>query len=441
MLPSCGRREQHITFTLAYKMRTVPAIRSYIRVSVVWIFLVKTLVLGNVTEVEVSLEDFVERSCRAKLDFKTISEFTGFVGKFRVWESSIDDSIALSGALRRCHDDRQAIYELDKLVREYDNNRPCNYRQIGKLEYYARDFFLGSKRPLSIKFFTLFGANIGFHCKMNLLAHIKQADGEADQVDFIRSLASPLGWNVLINEYTKKSLKFGVSSHSGSDIINRVAKLIPGLSQVSQLDYLHFNHPRDKPAERVFESISWQAGIEDGELVLDGLRADSAKKVLSFTQEIVESCRRLDQLYLNSILALARLNNLGLLIEFDELDELHESSHMLHKWLAAASFCQLMVRVRIAFDETKGTIRLQVVHNEQLVESRRRLYSYMAPFDEISDKVVDRVWTTRLLDSAWRQKSGALFRPDQDSSVPMRQVKKFLLGLARDYAAYEDSLA
>lgn len=408
--------------------------------SAFWILLVRTLILSS-QENDETLESFLERSCHEKLDFKTIREFNVFVVKFRSWSESHKTGAMMNRALQRCLDDAKAIYDLEKLVRNYDKSRPCKYREVGKLEQYANDFLSGSRRPLSVKFFTLFGANVGFHCMLNLLAHIKQADREVDQVDFIHSLASPLGWNVMINEYTKKSLKFGVSSHSGSDVINRVARLIPGLSQLEQLDYLHFKHPKDKLPERVLHSDSWRQGIEEGELILPETGPEMSERVIGFARQIIEACRRLDQFYLNSILALARLNSLGLLIEFGELNDLHENSHMLHKWLAAASFCQLMVRVRVDMEGTSGAIKLQVLHDDQQVESRRQLYSYMAPFDEIDTRVLEKVWMTRLMEASWRQNSGALFKAGQESSVPMRQVKKFLQGLARDYSAYVESLA
>lgn len=383
---------------------------------------------------EKALRSALEKNCQEKLNFKTIHEFREFVDRLRQWDDLKPAEVPLS--LARCLSDKEPIYELENLVLNYDKMRPCKLSEITKLENYAIKYLMDSKKPISVKFFTLFGVNVGFYCKLNLLAHLQQADTEADQVDFIRSMASPVGWDILINEHTKKSLKFGTSSSSGSNIINRVAKMIPGLSQIEHLDYMYFNHPKNELPDSI--RSSWQ-GIEKGVFSVGKQKLELNGKLSELTNEIIESCKNLDQFYTNSVLALARLNNLGLLVEFDMLDDLHGNSHMLHKWLAAASFCQLMIRVR-AMTDSSDSIKLEILHDDNLLESRRRLYSYVAKFEEIHKQAVEKVWLARLSEGRWRKKSQAMFRSNEESSTAMKQLKQFLRGLERDYTTSANKL-
>jgi len=378
---------------------------------------------------DASLE-LVGQSCKNKLDFKTIAEYLEFVRSLK----SLDEQDLLNSSsdtsIKRCQNEKESIYALDALVEQYDRKRPCKFDQIGKLEAFAKSHLLGRKRPLVMKFFTLFGVNIGLVCKLNLLAHVRQADTEADQSDFIYSLASPTGWNVLINELTKKSMKFGTSSHAGSSVIYRVTKLIPGLSRVDQLDYMSFDHALN------FNKLEDWNGIERGSQRLATVQVTS--KVHEFLSKIIQSCMNLDQFYVNLTLSLARLNELGLLVGHEILNELHEFSVELHKWLAATSFCQLMTRVRVGFNQT-DEISLEVLHHDSLVESRNTLYSYEAEFDEISKEALESVWLASVSDSQWCQKNQAMFRSDDGGkmSVAMKQLNQFIRGVERDYQTSE----
>lgn len=388
--------------------------------------------------VEGSSLDLVRRQCSQKLDFKTIDEFRKFM---RIFKDVTDDSLASDNKhdepVRKCLEDREALVALEELVDNYDRKRPCKYAEVGKLEQYARKFLLDYKRrPLSMKFFTLFGVNIGLRCKLNLLAHVKQADSEADQLDFVYTIASPTGWNVLINEHTKKSLKFGTSSYASNNVINRIAKLIPGLVQIEQLDYLSFDHARNenRPAD-------W-TGVE--EELYDTKDADVAAKIEEFLTQIIESCKNLDQFYVNSVLSLARLNELGLVVTMDTVNELHEHSMLLHKWLAATSFCQLMTRVRVARPAAPAAaaaatqIELRILHDDKLLDSRAKLYSYVAEFDEITDEARKNVWLASVGEAAWRHRDHAMFKPAHQkdaagASVAIKQLKQFVRGLEHDY--------
>ena len=195
--------------------------------------------------------EWLETKCRQKLNFQTIGEFRHFVGVYRnhlgrqlpASSSSKPKRPTLAdllhapsaGAQSGCLADQEAILALDKLVADYDRRRPCKMSEVAKLEQFARKFLLqNTAHSKVLRFFTLFGVQIGLKCKLNLLAHLKQADAEVDQMDFVHSMASPTGWNVLANELAKKAMKFGSSTHQESQVVNRIAKLVPGLSQVDQ---------------------------------------------------------------------------------------------------------------------------------------------------------------------------------------------------------------
>lgn len=379
----------------------------------------------------------VNKQCNSKLDFKSINEFDEFMKKFKeVASSEVHNDLDSSG-FKRCLEDKEELFALDELVRNYDRLRPCKFSEVAKLEDHARLYYSAKRRPLGTKFFTLFGVNIGFVCKLNLLAHIKQADNEADQLDFIYSMASPTGWNVLINEHTKKSMKFGTSSHAGNQVTNRLAKLVPGLNLIDQLDYLSFDHVKNN--ER--DMMNLENGVEKGLHRLESGNGEVAEKIGGFLVKIIESCKKLDQLYLNSILSLARLNELGLLVSYSPLANFHENSIMLHKWLAATSFCQLMARVRvqeISDDEREGlpAIKTEIIHDDNLLESRRKLYSYAAELGEIRQEALDNVWLASIPEGAWRQEDQAMFRSksaNEGQSVAMIQLSQFIRGLERDY--------
>lgn len=369
--------------------------------------------------------EIVKNDCKRKLDFKTIGDFNKFLADFKWLEGNSATIIQLDPILKRCFVHKDSLYALGELVSDYDKKRPCKFEQIAKLEDYARKHLLGNKKSLALKFFTLFGVNIGYKCKLNLLAHLSQADSEVDQVDFIYSMASPTGWNTLINEHTKKSMKFGTSSYGEANIINRVAKLVPGFNQIDQLDYMSFDHPLNKI------SLSNWNGIESFPYKFE----DSlfAGKMNEYLNRIIQSCQNLDQFYLNSVLSLARLNELGLLIEFKMIDEAHEQSLTLHKWLSAASFCQLMIRVNTEIANDK--IKVQIIHDDSLIVSRRKLYSYAAEFEEINKEVAKEAWRASILEAAWVKKNQAMFGSHDDGieSFAMKQLKQFIKGLERDH--------
>lgn len=379
--------------------------------------------------------NFIVQSCINKLDFKSLAEFGQFVDQFS--RAKDDEAIKTTGhnltnkkgelrLVKRCLDERESILELDKLIKSYDKVRPCKYSEIGRLEEYANKYLFDNTKAIVSKFFTLFGVNIGINCKLNLLAHLKQADLEADQVDFIYSMASPSGWNVLINEYTKKSMKFGGSTHSDSNLINKIVKLVPGFTQVEHIDYLNFHHKlNDIKLVKGFRSINYPYEMGSYKL-LNG--QEKRNNLIESIGKIINSCKNLDQFYLNSILSLARLKELGLLVNY--LNEFQEPSLLLHKWLAAASFCQLMVRVRLIEEhKDKSEILFQIVHQDDLLSSRQRLYSYVAQFDEITEAARENVWRASVSGGQWRQKSEAIFPTGCDSSVAMKQVRQFIKGL------------
>lgn len=385
----------------------------------------------------------VRDQCRAKLDLKSLAEFSQFIRDLEEVRSSGHLATGRQDEpLMKCFEEQESIRELNKLITNYNLERPCKYSEVAKLEQFARKFLLTKKRPMAAKFFTLFGVQVGLQCKLNLLAHLKQADIEADQLDFIYSMASPTGWNVLINEYTKKSMKFGQSSHPDSHVISKIAALVPGLKLVEQLDYLSFDHVNND--EQLRTNLTLNGGIEFGSYKAsdDGKEDGGIGSKLSETvKQIVESCKRLDQLYVNSLLSLARLKELGLLVPY--LNDLHELSRTLHKWLAATSFCQLMVRVRVGGGSSAETnlLKLEILHDDQLLESRRQLYSYAAPFEEISQEARDNQWQASVQEGEWRQKSAAMLVPGADKSLAMKQLQQFIRGLERSFRNDEARLS
>lgn len=380
--------------------------------------------IASSTEDDKILE-IVKNGCKRKLDFKTISAFEEFMANFKQLEANSGPIVQKEPSLKKCFADRDSLYALHELVSQYDRKRPCKFQEVAKLESYARKHLLGNRKSSAVKFYTLFGVNIGFRCKLNLLAHLRQADMEADQVDFIYSMASPTGWNALINDHTKKSMKFGTSSYAEANVINRVARLIPGLDQIDQLDYLSFDHALNKISLR-----NWNGLESYSHKLADPSTADKLRYDLN---KIVQSCQNLDQFYVNSVLSLARLNELGLVVDSKLIDEQHERSITLHKWLSAASFCQLMVRVSV--EPTGEDIKVHIAHDDSLIVSRRKLYSYVAEFEEISGEVATDAWRASILEAQWTQKNQAMFSPDEDgtTSFAMKQLKQFIRGLERDH--------
>jgi len=409
-------------------------------------------------QADVDGEELTKRQCNGKLDFKTIAEFRRFVEKLGLLESSVKASHTPSGPkmlatllARRDDDDEQssivkmkcleksqkeALHELDQLIAHYDKKRPCKTSEIAKLEQFALRHLLNNTRSITMRFFTLFGVNIALKCKLNLLAHLKQADSEVDQLDFIYSIASPTGWNILINEYAKKNMKFGSSTHQESQLINKIAKLVPGLSEVEDLDYLNFNHPLNDP-KRMHDILVENDGVELGQYDLETDGGKWHTKVVESLKKVIESCRNLDQFYVNSLISLARLKELGLLVEY--LGEIHERSATLHKWLAATSFCQLMVRVEVLDEpnsDNTSSIKLSIMHDDKKfhLQHRRKLYSYVAEFDEIEPEAQKQAWCASVAEGRWRQRSAAMLLPSgQDQSVAMRRLKQFIRGLERTF--------
>lgn len=377
-------------------------------------------------------EDFIKKTCNEKLEFKSIAEFNIFFRHFKDLTENGYIDFKEDKLLSRCLEEKSSIYALEQLVTNYDKKRPCKWQEIIKLEKYAKTYFADKKnRPMSLKFYTLFGVNVGFVCKMNLLAHINQADMEVDQVDFIYSMASPTGWNVLINEYTKKSLKFGSSSNTEGSLINRIAKLIPGLTLIEEVDYMNFDHIMNHNIVK-----DWN-GVENGTFESNDLK--SSQHLIKCVTKIIESCKKLDQFYFNSILSLARLKNLGLLVNFDMLSSQHEHSLMLHKWLAATSFCQLMVRVRVKKVENNDkVIGIEIFHEDTLIESRQKLYSYVAEFEDINAIAVEKAWLASVTEGNWCRRDKAIFKKVEGAeteSVAMKKLKQLMKGLERDYVA------
>lgn len=393
----------------------------------IWI-LYETVLIASAIDSKESMTslDVIRKDCNSSLKFKSIDKFLHFMEHFKQFKDFDSIDSKSDTLLKRCIEDRESLYALEELVSHYDKKRPCKFKEVAKLEEYAKKFLI-HKRPISIRFFTLFGVNVGFHCKVNLLAHLKQADTEVEQLDFFYSISSPTGWNVLINEYTKKTMKFGTSSNAGNGVINRVAKLVPGLAQIDELDYLSFDHVKNN-----ISIEDWQ-GVEYGSYKAKGI--ELSLKVYSAVEQVIQSCQNLDQFYVNSVLSLARLNELGLLVSFDTLNELHEYSLMLHKWLVAASFCQLLVRVKVHPQDDVNEIKFRIEHNDNRVDSRRKLYSYVAEFKEIAKEAVDSAWLANVRGGQWRKSQQAMFRPNESgkTSVAMKQFKQFLRGLERDY--------
>lgn len=368
--------------------------------------------------------DFVSAKCSSKLDFETIEEFYDFMRRF----VALDVAAIHAEPLKKCLDHKSALIDLKELIDNYDKKRPCKQSEIVKLENYARKYFLVKKqRPWSLKFFTLFGVNIGLKCKLNLLAHLKQADTEVNLLDFIYSMASPTGWDILIAEHTKRT-----EEASGSkSIVNRLAKLVPALTLVEQLDFMLFDHPLNN-----YDSSGkdvQKTGLESSFFELAS--ADTARELRGFLVKIVEACQNLDQLYYNSILSLARLNELGLLVSFKLVDDIHESSLLLHRWLAAASFCQVMARVQVTNNDSK-LLELKIIHDDARVESRRTQYSYEAEFDDISEDARQNAWLASVSDGKWLRKDEAMFKLGSNKSVAMNRLLQFIRGLERDYVSW-----
>lgn len=402
------------------------------------------------------LDEFVRLKCESKLKFESIRQFKEFVAKHKQFVAEhaelidkepnkgnkFSEMFKLGGALgggkadsmRRCIQDRQAIYDLEQLIDEYDRTRPCKMNQIEKLEKFAIKHLLDNTKSITLRFFTLFGVQIGMICKLNLMAHLKQADSEADQLDFIYSMASPTGWNVLINEYARKSMTFGTSAHQDNKLVNRIAKLVPGLSQVEHVDYLNFQHPLN---DQIARNSTLRDDFELSSYTLEQGDKWNAKLSESLKQ-IISSCKNLDQFYVNSILSLTRLKELGLLVEY--LSDIHEHSLTLHKWLAATSFCQLMVRVDLIDSDNmiKGAYNLKILHDDVKFnnENRHKLYSYVAEFEDIQPEALESAWCASVPEGQWRQKSEAMFlqsNKGESQSVAMRLLKQYIKGLERTF--------
>lgn len=368
-------------------------------------------------------EERIAQICKSKLDFKSIEEFYTFVTEYK----QLKDFKGKNKHLNNCLDQRESILALEELIKNYDRKRPCKFDQVTKLEDYAKKHLNphNKAKPIVLKLFTLFGVNIGFVCKLNLLAHIKQAELEVEQLDFIYSMASPTGWNILINEHTKKSMKFGVSSQA-NNVVNRVSKLVPGLKLIEHLTYMDFDHSMSE--NRI---DPWQ-GVEVGFFKLENI--ESTIKISDNLVRIIESCQNLEQFFYNLTLSLAKLNHLGLVVEFD-LNKFHEDNIILHKWLAATSFCQLMTRVKIS-TQKGDEIHFELIHRDDLLDNRRKVYSYEAEFDDIRPEVVDKAWLASVMEGQWLQKSAALFLANRKGgkvSLAMDQVIQFIKGLQVDH--------
>lgn len=360
----------------------------------------------------------VVRRCKEKLDIKSIAEFNKFIDQYK---DVVEENAVPSGGnkwIEKCWSEKEAILALAELVKSYDRKRACKMDNVMRLDQYARKYIQNNTRSIVLKFFTLFGVNIAIKCKINILAHLKQADLEVDQLDFVYSMASPTGWNVLVNEYTKKSMKFGASSNIGGNLINRVAKLVPGLNQVDELEFMNFNHIMNE------QTVAKETGSYTPEqvAVLPKLRDSMIK--------IIQSCKDLDQFYYNSVLSLAKLTELGLMVNF--LNDHHESSHLLHKWIAATSFCQLMVRVTVT--DSTSSIDFEIVHDDNAVVSRQKVYSYVCEWDEIVPEAVSSVWQASVPEGKWTKKKSAIFRPGMNQSMAKMRLLQFMLGLDRDFA-------
>lgn len=372
----------------------------------------------------------VKNSCDKKVDIKSIEEYQVFIENLKLLDENKSFPLENDSMMKKCFDDKESLYELDDLIKGYDKKRACKFNQIEKLEVYAKKYLLkkqnSNNRTLAIKFFTLFGVNVGFICSYNLLAHLQQADLEVEQLDFIFSMASPIGWNVLINEHTKKSMKFGESGQT-NNIINRVARLVGSLNHIDQLDYLDFNHSFN----------SKNVDIEKGSIKL--MNNVAANKVREYLLKIIESCQNLDQFYVNLLLSLAKLNHLGLLVNFDILNKFHENNITLHKWLAATKFCQLLVRVKSStLNINNDELFFELIHDDSLLENRRKLYSYSAELsNDIHDQALNRFWLASVVEGKWNQESEAMFKGGQHDndlvSVANKQFKQFIRGLENDY--------
>lgn len=384
------------------------------------------------------LIDKLELVCKSKVDAKTIAEFRQFMNDLNSIVSKDEQQLRTSNLkknLIKCFDERESLVALEQLVDSYDRVRPCKMSQLERLEQFARKHLFNNKKALAAKFFSLFGVQIALTCKLNLMAHTKQADLEADQLDFIYAMASPTGWNVLVNEYTKKSMKFGTSGNADSHIINRVARLVPGLTQIDQLDYLSFDHVMNQDMPEAKDGTDWDGHIERGQYEPQSL--ELRKQLVDSIAKIITSCQALDMFYVNSLLAMARLKELGLMVDY--LNELHEHSPVLHKWLVATSFCQLMARVKLtATTENDSPLHVEIIHDDKLLVTRRKLYSYVAAFDEITDRAREYVWHTSVNEGAWRRKRESMWPPGSGgTSVAMRQLKQFMKGVEHNFKEVE----
>jgi hypothetical protein len=378
------------------------------------------------------LKQKLNEHCKRKLKFKTIARYNNFVRELKTIEASgpiqLDKDL---GYLALCLAEKESLYALQELMENYDKDRPCKYSEVTKLEEYAKKYLLNNTKARALKFFTYFGVTVGMYCRTYLMAHLKQADSEVEPLDFIYSTASPTGWNTLINEYTSKSLKFGVSTNEENSVINKVARLVPGLTQIDQLEYLDFHHAMDD-----VESSQY-ANFETGSHKVKNITLKP--QIINSLNKIIESCVKLEKFYLNSVLSMAKLKNLGLSVDF--LNGLHDRSALLHKWLVAASFCQLMVRVKIITTDNEATnhvdaIDYELVHNDARLKSRLELYSYAAPFDEIHEKAPTLSLQAQVNEAAWRQKNEAMWPSSKAKpaiSVAMRLLVQYIKGVENDF--------
>lgn len=399
--------------------------------------LTSSFVVAGRNNGQTELQTWLGSQCKAGLDFKTIAEYDSFVANLKLFEEQLaaptKKLIVKLPSLVKCLEEKETIYALKELMDQYNKQRPCKFSEVTKLEDFAKRHLLNNKRTMASKFFTLFGVSIGVRCRINLLAHLKQADSEADQMDFIYSMASPTGWDTLINEYIKKSMKFGTSSHYENNVVSRIARLVPGLSQIDQVDFLNFNHSMNNQEN---SNSVLKNGIELGSHKFKDVNLKP--QVLESLDKIIDSCQNLDKFYVNSVLSMARLRELGLLVDF--LNDLHDNSALLHKWLVATSFCQLMARVRLV-PEDEGTkssnkIMFEIVHDDDLLEHRRGLYSYAAPFEEIHEKATELAWRASVNEANWRQKSEAMWLHSNEAaagSMAMKQLGQFIKGVEEDF--------
>lgn len=357
---------------------------------------------GSLTNDE-ELKQIIVSACNNRLKFKQISEFEDFLANFNelLTRETLVTELMAEGAssvlTKRCIVEKEAIFAMAKVMKERE--RPCKPDNVELLMDlaqfwlvdYKRNPVTNGKRSIINEFFTLYAVELAYQCKRHLLAHLNQADEKVNPLDFVRVLSTPLGWEELMKEHTSKALKFGKSTNGRNDVVNKLSSLIAGLRRIEHMDLII-----EEPMPLVATEPVEEEPMKEYEITA---------QAYNYLKQIIESCQNLEQFYLGNIMSLARLQQLGVVFDMGQIDEHHDASASMHKWLAVTSFCQTFSMVQMEQISYENESQLQssdpasivkmkarILKDIRKAKHRQRYYTYVAPIKEIGDFARDKSW-------------------------------------------------